>query len=75
MAKPAVSEPKMPKSSAKWDSGKKKKKERDALKATLTALSGIKYSAMTKTQQEAFVTVLGQWVGLIDDLGAVKPLV
>ena len=52
--------------------GAKKKAERMAALAVLAALVGKTFAAMTKKEQEDFVTALGQLLGVMDNTGKVK---
>ncbi len=54
--------------------GEKEKSKRTATKTSLTALVGKKVAAMTKSEQESLLIVIGQQLGLLDEKGVVKIL-
>lgn len=61
-------------SDKKKQDGAKNKEKRKAVETALTPLIGLKYAAMSKIQQETFITTLGQIVDIMDETGAVKLL-
>ncbi len=60
--------------SKKSDEGGADKIKRQAALLQLTTLVGKIVSKMTKDEQEALLTIIGQIVGILDDKGKVKPL-
>lgn len=54
------------------DESKKKINEHKAALAVVTALAGKTFAAMTKKEQEDFITALGQLLGVMDNTGKVK---
>jgi hypothetical protein len=54
--------------------GEKNKAKREAVAITLTSLVGKTYATMSKTEQESFITILGQVANLLDAAGVVKAL-
>lgn len=60
--------------SKKSDEGAADKIKRGAAKTSLATLVGKPYAKMSKTEQEAFIVILGQQLGILDAAGAVKAL-
>lgn len=56
----------------KKSEGLKNNKKRDSMKKTILSLFGKNVSKLSKLEQEEFLVLIGQYIGLVDDKGVIK---